>query len=577
MGTAKRKTARMISPTLAEKASALESLLASYGSALVAFSGGVDSTYLLAVARDVLGEKAVAATVSTVLHMRDEEEEARRLAVRLGAEHLVLSADPLADQALRANRPDRCYVCKRHLMGELLAVARERGLAVVVEGSNADDPGDYRPGMRAVSELGIRSPLLEVGLTKSQIRELARARDLPNWGLPARACLASRIPYGEPLSTDRLERIDRAEAALRALGAVQVRVRDHQSVARIEVPPEEIGSWSDPGMRQRVVDAIKGAGYAYVAIDLEGYRTGSLNDIIGPGRDAAGAAATGTARPGRLAPGESARSVRRPVVRVRRGDAEDTQDAVACEAPLEIRLGDRPWMVVMRTPGEDVALAAGLLLSEGMQSMVSDLRSARLEQSAGGDRLLIDLREAEPATAPPPGPTPARWSTSSSGLAGRRSLAEIERDVGVLPVSSREVRLSAGLLTEALNRMTERQSLFAATGGAHAVALFDEDGDWLAIAEDVGRHNAMDKAVGRALLDGRLGRTVLLVASSRASFEMVQKAAAAQIPVMATVSAPTDLALRVADRAGITLVGFLREGRFNLYTHRDRIRVGERP
>lgn len=563
----------MTSPELAEKASALEALLSSYGSALVAFSGGVDSTYLLAVACDALGGNVTAATVSSVLHMADEEDEAGRLAARLGAEHVIVPADPLADEALRANQPDRCYVCKRQLMGKLLAMARERGLAVVIEGSNADDLGDYRPGMRAVTELGIRSPLLEVGLTKPEIRALARARDLPNWERPARACLASRIPYGEPLSAERLRRIDDAEAALRALGLAQVRVRDHQSVARIEVPPGEIERWTEPRMRQRLVAAVKAAGYTYVACDLEGYRTGSLNDLIdqGEGRPVRGVSGAGHGNePGvpESAECQDAPWIRRPVLLVRDGSARDAEDTVACEVPLEIFLGPRPWMVVMRTPGEEVALAAGLLLSEGLVRTAADLRSARLEPRRDGHRLVVDLRADVPAATYPAAPMAVRWSTSSSGLGGRESLVAIAREV---PVCDRQERVTAAQLAEALDRTTEDQVLYRATGGAHAIALFDAAGERVAHAEDVGRHNAMDKAIGRALLDGRLRQCCLLVTSSRASFEMVQKAAFARIPVMAAVSAPTDRALETAQRAGITLVAFLREGRFNVYTHPRRV------
>ncbi len=273
----------MVAQSFREKQHSLRALLGSYGSAVVAFSGGVDSTYLLSAARDVLGERALAVTVHSALHMRSEAGEAAAIARHLGAELLELTADPLADETLRSNSPERCYVCKRLIMAELLAVARRRGLAVVVEGSNADDLSDYRPGLRAIRELGIRSPLLEVGLTKAEIRILARERGLPNWQRPAYACLASRVPYGEPLTAEKLARIDRAEEALRALGVDQVRVRDHGPVARIELPPDAIASWLQPEMRARILSALKAEGFTYVAIDLQGYRTGSLNAAI-PGR-----------------------------------------------------------------------------------------------------------------------------------------------------------------------------------------------------------------------------------------------------------------------------------------------------
>ena len=266
-----------------DKQAQLLELLRSLESVVVAFSGGVDSTYLLSVAGEALPSGVLAATVRSALHMKQEGADAAAIALRLNVPHRVIDADPLADPELRANSPERCYICKRAILGDLVALARAEGCAAVVEGSNVDDLGDYRPGMRAVRELGIRSPLLEVGLTKTEIRQLARDRALPNWEKPAMACLASRIPYGTPLTANRLSRIDRAEDTLHAMGFVQVRVRDHGAVARVEIPPADIGILADSGLREQAVKALKGIGYTFVTIDLEGYRTGSLNQELEQG------------------------------------------------------------------------------------------------------------------------------------------------------------------------------------------------------------------------------------------------------------------------------------------------------
>ncbi len=266
-----------------DKQTRLIELLRSLESVVVAFSGGVDSTYLLSVAREALPSGVLAATVKSALHMKQEGADAAEIAGRLDVPHRVIEADPLADPELRANPPERCYICKRALLGDLVALAEAEGYAAVIEGSNVDDLDDYRPGMRAVRELAIRSPLLEVGLTKAEIRQLARDRDLPNWEKPAMACLASRIPYGEPLSADRLSRIDRAENVLHGLGFAQVRVRDHGSVARVEIPPADIGTLTDPRLREEAAKALKEIGYTFVTIDLEGYRTGSLNQELDQG------------------------------------------------------------------------------------------------------------------------------------------------------------------------------------------------------------------------------------------------------------------------------------------------------
>jgi uncharacterized protein len=246
--------------------------------AVVAFSGGVDSSVLLAAAHEALGDRVLAVTARSATYTPAEEHAARELAAQLGVRWRVVETDELSDPAFRANPPERCYLCKRELLTRLRAIAAEAGDAAVLEGSNVDDLGDVRPGRRAVQELGVRSPLLEAGLTKAQIRALARRRGLPNWDHPAAACLASRIPYGEPITVERLRRIGAAEQALRARGFVVVRVRDHGALARVEVGADELPRLLDPDLRSAVVADLKAAGYTWVAADLQGYRTGAMNE-----------------------------------------------------------------------------------------------------------------------------------------------------------------------------------------------------------------------------------------------------------------------------------------------------------
>jgi uncharacterized protein len=240
----------------------------------------VDSTLLVAAAVDVLGDRVLAVTAHSPTYPRSEAAAAAELVTSLGARHRVIETRELSDPAYAANPPDRCYHCKSELLSRLLDVAREEGLEAVLEGSNADDRGDTRPGLRAVSELGIRSPYIEAGLGKDDIRAIARERGLPNWDKPAMACLASRIPYGEQITAERLGRVERAEEALRAMGLAHVRVRDHGTVARIEVGDPDFGRLLDPDLRGRVIAALKAAGYSYVALDLEGYRTGAMNETL---------------------------------------------------------------------------------------------------------------------------------------------------------------------------------------------------------------------------------------------------------------------------------------------------------
>ena len=261
------------------KAKRLRASLREIGSAAVAFSSGVDSTFLLKVAHEELGDRAVAVTVRSSTFPKRELDEAVAFCRAEGIRHKIIDTNELDIPGFSENPPDRCYLCKKSIFGEIMAFALANGFAAVLEGSNMDDDGDYRPGRRAIRELGVRSPLHEAGLTKEEIRVLSREMGLPTWSKPSFACLASRFPYGERLTVAALERVERAERWLREeLGLTQLRVRSHGDLARIEVPPAEI-----PRLAARAAEiaaAFKGLGFAYVTLDLQGYRTGSLNETL---------------------------------------------------------------------------------------------------------------------------------------------------------------------------------------------------------------------------------------------------------------------------------------------------------
>ena len=263
-----------------DKLERLKEILAGMQRVLIAFSGGVDSTFLLAVARDVLSGNVLAVTAKSEVQVSDELEEAAVFVSHLDVEHVMILTDELGDERFVSNPPDRCYHCKKKIFSEMVRMADERGIEWVLDGSNADDVRDYRPGMKATAELGVRSPLKEAGLTKQEIRVLSKKRKLPTWDKPALACLASRIPYGTRITTEKLRRIDDAESFLRREGLKQVRVRDHGVVARVEVAQEEMERFFVEVFARRVVRILKDLGYSYVALDLEGYRTGSLNETV---------------------------------------------------------------------------------------------------------------------------------------------------------------------------------------------------------------------------------------------------------------------------------------------------------
>jgi len=258
----------------------LRTLLSGVERALVAYSGGVDSTFLLKVAVEALGPRVMAVTAAGPLYPAQEANQARRLARFLGVRHIIIGSDALSDPMFRANPPQRCYLCKRRLFSRLLDLARQQHAEAVFDGANQDDIRDYRPGMRAAAELKIRSPLREAGLTKAEIRRLSRKLNLPTWNSPSLACLASRIPFGTELTVETLCRVDRAEAYLRRLGFAQVRVRHHERIARIEVPAADLPRLSDPALRKKITVYLKRLGYSYITLDLQGYRTGSLNEVL---------------------------------------------------------------------------------------------------------------------------------------------------------------------------------------------------------------------------------------------------------------------------------------------------------
>jgi pyridinium-3,5-biscarboxylic acid mononucleotide sulfurtransferase len=268
------------SEALAARAGRLREILSGYQSVLIAFSGGVDSAYLAIAAAGALGNRALAVTADSPSYPDTHRQLALTIARDFGFLHEVIHTAELDRPEYRANPANRCYYCKDELYGRLAAIARERGIAVIVDGNNADDRGDYRPGRQAAREHGVKSPLDEAELTKDDIRALARAAGLASWDEPASACLSSRIPYGHEVTDERLRQIERAEAVLRDLGFRIFRVRHHDDTARLEIAKAEMPRALDPDVNARLVAALKALGYQYVSLDLQGYRLGSLNEAL---------------------------------------------------------------------------------------------------------------------------------------------------------------------------------------------------------------------------------------------------------------------------------------------------------
>jgi uncharacterized protein len=264
-------------PSLAAKSAELLRLLEGLCPVVVAFSGGVDSSLLLAAAMEACGNKVLAVTASSPTYPRRELEDARRIASLIGAELRIVKTREIDDPAFRLNPLDRCYHCKRELFAGLTRLARDEGYRALVEGSNVDDLGDFRPGERAVRELAVASPLRQANFTKADVRDLARRIGLPNWDKPAAACLASRFAYGAEITREGLARVERLEDALLDMGFGQVRARCHGDLVRIEVEPAALARAARPEMRARIVETAAREGFRFAALDLKGYRTGSFN------------------------------------------------------------------------------------------------------------------------------------------------------------------------------------------------------------------------------------------------------------------------------------------------------------
>jgi pyridinium-3,5-biscarboxylic acid mononucleotide sulfurtransferase len=271
----------MLSQIVLEKYKFLQSILGEMGSVAIGYSGGVDSTLLVKVAHDVLGEKALAMIGKSETYPTREYEEAISIARRTGVRYVEVNTEETDVLKFQENPPDRCYFCKTELFGKLGEIAEQEGIAWIADGTITDDIGDFRPGMRAKSELNVRSPLLEAGLGKAEVREISRYLELPTWDKPAFACLSSRFPYGMEITKENLTKVDQAETILRDFGFRRFRVRFHdEQTARIEVDANDIRRFMENGLREKIVAELKQLGFVYITLDLQGYRSGSMNEVL---------------------------------------------------------------------------------------------------------------------------------------------------------------------------------------------------------------------------------------------------------------------------------------------------------
>src|SRR5215472_4633952 len=269
-----------MSPAAQAKYDRLLGLLRDLDRVVVAFSGGVDSTLLARAAKDAIGDRAVLVTADSETYPEGELAEAKRLAELIGLRHVVVRTDELANPEYAANGANRCFFCKEELFTHLAPVAEREGCRALVYGANVDDLGDHRPGMRSARERGVRAPMIDAGLTKQEIRDLSRTLGLPTWDKPSFACLSSRFQYGDRITAEKLRRVDAAEAFLKSLGFRQFRVRHHDRLARLELPPEDIGLLWEDGRREAIVARFRELGYLYVTVDLQGFRSGSANEVL---------------------------------------------------------------------------------------------------------------------------------------------------------------------------------------------------------------------------------------------------------------------------------------------------------
>lgn len=267
--------------TLQEKRQHLQDILRSYDKVAIAFSGGVDSSLLSYVAHKCLGDNAVAITADAPVVPRSEFSDAKAFCLQYGIKQVVCKPNPFCEEEVRFNAPNRCYVCKKVIFGSLYEEAGNLGIKTIADGSNLDDLGDYRPGLKALEELHVKSPLREAGFTKADIRDLSRELGLPTWNKQSNACLATRFPYGCEITTEKLQLVDKAESELSGMGFSQLRVRVHGDIARIEVPAHQMGTILQDENRIAIVSKLKALGFSYVTLDLSGYRTGSMNERIG--------------------------------------------------------------------------------------------------------------------------------------------------------------------------------------------------------------------------------------------------------------------------------------------------------